>query len=40
MADAVVPLLNVLILGSFMAGGALQLRELSQAANDDKVDSE
>lgn len=28
MADAAIPLLNMLILGSFMAGGVYQLRKL------------
>ena len=32
MADAVVPFLNMVILGSFMAGGAYQLKRLGDEA--------
>lgn len=38
MADAAIPLLNMIILGSFMAGGAIQLKQLGDEAetpNDD-----
>jgi hypothetical protein len=32
MAEAAIPLLNMVILGSFMAGGVVQLNNLSAAA--------
>ncbi len=38
MAEAAIPLLNMVILGSFMAGGIMQLNELSDAATADSSD--
>jgi hypothetical protein len=35
MAEAAIPLLNMIILGSFMAGGLVQLNNLSAAAVED-----
>lgn len=35
MAEAAIPLLNMVILGSFMAGGLAQLNSLSAAAVED-----
>jgi len=34
MTEAAIPLLNLVILGSFMAGGAVQLRKLRDDAED------
>ena len=41
MADAVVPFLNMVILGSFMAGGAYQLKQLgAEAAREGRSDDQ
>ncbi|MEM9758222.1 MAG: hypothetical protein AAF933_03265 [Pseudomonadota bacterium] len=37
MAEAAIPLLNMVILGSFMVGGIVQLNRLSDAAAGDVV---